>query len=225
MSDLTLAMDGSTYAGSVALISGREVAAERQLDDVEKPGRAGRDELFMPMVASCLYDAGAEPRDISRIVCGEGPGSFTSLRIAASIAKGIAVGTGCPLYVVSSLMLVVAGTEAADGRWLAVIPAMRGEVYSRLFVKAGGSIEPEGDSALLDEELIGAECERLSARAMGPRIGDGTYPHARGVARVLESVVARGPCDLALWEPTYGRLAEAQVKWEAAHGRSLSVAP
>jgi hypothetical protein len=24
------------------------------------------------------------------------------------------------------------------------------------------------------------------------------------------------------WEPTYGRPAEAQVRWEAAHGRSLS---
>jgi tRNA threonylcarbamoyladenosine biosynthesis protein TsaB len=29
--------------------------------------------------------------------------------------------------------------------------------------------------------------------------------------------------DLATWEPAYGRLAEAQVKWEAAHGRALEV--
>jgi tRNA threonylcarbamoyladenosine biosynthesis protein TsaB len=28
--------------------------------------------------------------------------------------------------------------------------------------------------------------------------------------------------DLATWEPNYGRLAEAQVKWEAAHGRALT---
>jgi tRNA threonylcarbamoyladenosine biosynthesis protein TsaB len=34
---------------------------------------------------------------------------------------------------------------------------------------------------------------------------------------------AADPADLASWEPSYGRLAEAQVKWEAAHGRSLEV--
>ena len=31
-----------------------------------------------------------------------------------------------------------------------------------------------------------------------------------------------GPVDLALWEPEYGRLAEAQVRWEAEHGRPLA---
>jgi tRNA threonylcarbamoyladenosine biosynthesis protein TsaB len=30
-----------------------------------------------------------------------------------------------------------------------------------------------------------------------------------------------GPVDLASWEPDYGRLAEAQVRWERAHGRPL----
>jgi tRNA threonylcarbamoyladenosine biosynthesis protein TsaB len=30
-----------------------------------------------------------------------------------------------------------------------------------------------------------------------------------------------GPVNLAAWEPIYGRMAEAQVKWEAAHGRAL----
>jgi len=33
--------------------------------------------------------------------------------------------------------------------------------------------------------------------------------------------VERPPVDLASWEPDYGRLAEAQVRWEAAHGRPL----
>ncbi|MEO5588690.1 MAG: hypothetical protein ABIS03_03810, partial [Gemmatimonadaceae bacterium] len=122
-------------------------------------------------------------------------------------------------------MLVVAGTSVAEGRWLTVLPAMRGEVYAGLMVKNGESLRPDGEPWLLDEELIEAQCERLSASAIGPRIGNGTYPHARGVAPLLESVVAHGQCDLGLWEPTYGRLAEAQVKWEAAHGRSLSVAP
>ena len=47
---LTLALDGSTYAGSVALIREHDVIAERQLPPVAKPGREGRAEQFMPMV-------------------------------------------------------------------------------------------------------------------------------------------------------------------------------
>jgi hypothetical protein len=39
----------------------------------------------------------------------------------------------------------------------------------------------------------------------------------------LASLVERGGvADLASWEPSYGRLAEAQVKWEAEHGRPLA---
>jgi tRNA threonylcarbamoyladenosine biosynthesis protein TsaB len=38
---------------------------------------------------------------------------------------------------------------------------------------------------------------------------------------MLESIVEGGPVDLASWEPDYGRLAEAQVRWEAEHGRAL----
>jgi tRNA threonylcarbamoyladenosine biosynthesis protein TsaB len=37
----------------------------------------------------------------------------------------------------------------------------------------------------------------------------------------MKSIIESGPVDLASWEPEYGRLAEAQVRWEAAHGRPL----
>jgi hypothetical protein len=39
----------------------------------------------------------------------------------------------------------------------------------------------------------------------------------------LGAWLAQPPVSLAAWEPDYGRLAEAQVKWEQAHGRPLSV--
>ncbi|MGH9885001.1 MAG: hypothetical protein ACREBE_05715, partial [bacterium] len=46
-------------------------------------------------------------------------------------------------------------------------------------------------------------------------------PHARAVARLESTLAQLGPVDIGTWEPAYGRLAEAQVKWEAAHGRPL----
>ncbi|MGK2961649.1 MAG: hypothetical protein ACSLFK_05800, partial [Gemmatimonadaceae bacterium] len=67
---LTLALDGSTYAGSAAILSGTTLLAERQLPDSIKPGRAGREENFLPMVAATLEDAGVSVSDLDRVVCG-----------------------------------------------------------------------------------------------------------------------------------------------------------
>lgn len=209
----TLVLDGSTYSGSVAVLDDGRVVAERELPTADTPGRSGRDENFMPMVAAALEDAGVRADNISRILCGSGPGSFTSLRIAASIAKGIATGVGCPLYAVSSLALIVA--DHPPGRYLATLPAMRGEVYA-LAVEVSADLVTHGDAAIIPEEAAEKEAVRHGAKhAAG-------YPHARAAARMLGAIVSAGPCDLDSWEPSYGRLAEAQVKWEAAHGRPLS---
>jgi tRNA threonylcarbamoyladenosine biosynthesis protein TsaB len=214
---LTLALDGSTYEGSVALIRAREVIAERQLPRAIKPGREGRAESFMPMVAECLRDGQAEARDLRRIVCGEGPGSFTSLRVAASIAKGLAVGIGIPLFAVSSLRLMVASADVKDGRWYASLPAMRGEVFAALFDKTSDSIEQIAATSLIAQERLQDEVDRGHASM----IGSDVVPHARGAARLIDAIIAAGEVKVDDWEPIYGRLAEAQVKWEAAHGRSL----
>jgi|SRR5688500_3783542 len=220
---VTLALDGSTYEGSVAVLRDSIVLAERALEASATPGRGGRDELFLPMVAECLAEAGAQVTGLDRIVCGGGPGSFTSLRIAASIAKGLAVGAGCPLFAVSSLLLIVARDSVKPGRYLAILPAMRGESFAALFeVGASGIIELAPPALVADSDLP-AEARRLDAILTGPA-ADGRTPHARGVATVLPFLVAAGECDVQTWEPTYGRLAEAQVKWEQAHGRPLTAA-
>jgi tRNA threonylcarbamoyladenosine biosynthesis protein TsaB len=223
-SGLTLAVDGSTYAGSVALIRNHEVIAERQLERISKPGREGRAEQFMPMVADCLRDGQVRACDLARIVCGEGPGSFTSLRVAASIAKGIAVGAGIPLYAVSSLLLIVAAASRADGTWLSALPAMRGEVFIAPFEIAGGVVRAVESPRIVSQSALEDEVVRYGAKLAGPARDEDEMPHARGVARVLDPVIASGPVSLDSWEPMYGRLAEAQVKWEAAHGRPLSAA-
>ena len=221
---LTLVVDGSTYDGSVALIRGHHVVAERQLERLAKPGREGRAENFMPMVSDCLGDGKVQASDLSRVVCGEGPGSFTSLRIAASIAKGIAVGAGIPLFSVSSLLLIVAAGDCADGLWLSCLPAMRGEVFVEPFEVLGEAIRETGQPRLIRDSELADEAERLGATLIGPAHDEAETPHARGAARVLDRVIAGGACDIESWEPVYGRLAEAQVKWEAAHGRPLSAA-
>ena len=211
---LTLAVDGSTYAGSVAIFRDDTVIETAQLQSSGTPGKTGRDEAFLPMVAFALEQAGVKPSQLDRVVCGAGPGSFTSLRVAASIAKGIAVGTGCPMFAASSLLLMVAGKN--DGHYLATLPAMRGEVHAALFEVAGNRVSQQGSELILPESEIGDTATRAGA------IHVSRIPLAENFAAILGDVIESGPCDIDSWEPSYGRLAEAQVKWEAAHGRPLT---
>jgi len=224
MADCTLAFEGSTYGGSVALLSDSNVIAERTLVDAGTPSKDGREERVLPSVAECLDEAGIRVGDISRVVCGAGPGSFTSLRISASVAKGIAVGIGCPMYSVSSLLLSVAsvGDTLPEGLYLSVSPAMRGDWFA-LPVQVGPNVvlNPQGDASIVSGSELSQYARELSATLLGPGQTVEARPHARAVGELLEQVVAAGAVSIDTWEPDYGRLAEAQVKWEAAHGRPL----
>jgi tRNA threonylcarbamoyladenosine biosynthesis protein TsaB len=159
------------------------------------------------------------------VVCGAGPGSFTSLRIAASIAKGIAFARSVPLHAVSSLVLLVAGLEPLPGagRYLGILDALRGESYAQLVeVRSGaGAVLAAGEPMLVATESIAATARALEAVTVGPGGAIDAVPHARGVGNLLGAIHASRPVDLASWEPDYGRMAEAQVRWEAVHGRPL----
>ena len=238
MSGTWLALDASTYAGSVAVVRDGRVVAEA---DVAMRGE--REERLMPAVIDVLAAAGlaaagpAAGRGADRplgpgaegldaVVCGGGPGSFTSLRIAASIAKGLAFSLGAELWSVPSLALVVAGgvggaDATAPGRYLATLDAMRGDVYAQPFdVDATGAVAAAGGVALVPAARLAALAESSGATPVGPAAGGGWTPHARAVARLAGGTLL-APVDLARWEPDYGRLAEAQVRWEQAHGRPL----
>src|SRR5205085_11826876 len=89
---ITLVVEASTYAGSVALLDDGALVVERSV------AMRGRDrEALMPAVAEALDERGVPADGVGRVVCGAGPGSFTSLRIAAGIAKGLAFAVQAPL--------------------------------------------------------------------------------------------------------------------------------
>ena len=213
MTGYTLVIEASTYAGSVAMLRGTEIVAER---DVEMRGRD--EERLMPAVAECVGTLEHGLSEVRQVVCGAGPGSFTSLRIAAAIGKGICHARTIPLFGVSSLALIVAGSPLAarGGRFMAALDAMRGEVFAAMFDAGGdGSIAPAAPVRILARSAVEDE-----ARSAGAILLDGT-PHARHAARMLDGILRAGSVDLGSWEPDYGRAAEAQVKWEASHGRPL----
>lgn len=212
---ITLAIDASTYTGTVAVLRGSFVLADREA------AMRGRDaDALMPCVAETLDEAGISSPQLDRVVCGAGPGSFTSVRIAASIAKGLAVGRGCPLCAVSSLALILAADGLpAPGSYVAALDALRGEVYVEAFtVHESGDVATIPTPPLVIQSDVEALAESLGAVVVGPAQTHFHRPRARAVAALERLIV---PCDIASWEPNYGRKAEAQARWEAAHDRSL----
>ena len=216
----TLVLEASTYAGSAALIQAGRVIAERAVT------MRGRDhEALMPAVAALLEEHAVGPSSIDRVVCGAGPGSFTSLRIAGAIAQGLALAAVCPLVPVSSLALLVASRDPyAPGRYLAAIDALRGEHYVGLFeVDSSGVLRALGPERRVPSSDLVDMAASHDAIAVGPGHEGAAHvdPRASAAARLAALLDSTPAVDLAGWEPAYGRLAEAQVKWEAAHGRPL----
>jgi tRNA threonylcarbamoyladenosine biosynthesis protein TsaB len=176
----------------------------------------------MPAIAATLDDASVAIEAVGRIVCGGGPGSFTSLRIAAAISKGLAMASDRPLFAVSSLALMVAAATPAlaAGEYLAVLDALRGEVYAAPCI-----VDEEGDVVDVGPVRLRRAGDIDAMEGSTRIIGEGRHlrgaPNARGVVHVEALLERDGPADLGLWEPDYGRVAEAQRRWEAAHGRGL----
>jgi tRNA threonylcarbamoyl adenosine modification protein YeaZ len=210
---LALVVDASSAAGTVAVLRDGIVVAEG-----EAVMRSGDREFLLPAVQGALMKAGVSVRDLDQVICGGGPGSFTSLRIAGSIAKGLAHARRIPLFVISSLDLLIGERERQPGLYVAAIDALRGEHYVKAVrVDTNGRVEIMAHSFdLVASDQLEAYARVQGATLVGAPPGEEGRPHARGAARSGAVAV-----DLETWEPDYGRLAEAQVKWEAAHGRPL----
>ncbi len=222
MKGLVLALDAAAGPGTIALLRDGAVVAAREVEM-----RSAAEERYFPAVLETLAAAGVVVHDLAAVVAGAGPGSFTALRVVGAVAKGLCEGAALPLHGVPSLALIVAGHDGTRraGRWLATLDALRGDRYAALVATgADGAIVSHESLGLIPASDVPERAVALAATPIGPDEALAAHPHARGVARAAALAAAGGPADLASWEPVYGRLAEAQVKWELAHGRPLEAA-
>jgi tRNA threonylcarbamoyladenosine biosynthesis protein TsaB len=127
-----LGFDTSTRATSAALVD-TETGLELELRDDPRPGErprhAGR---LLPMVAQLLERSGSGWQQIDRLAVGQGPGTFTGLRIGIATARALARARGIELAGVSTLRSLALGAAEAERAEivLAVIDARRGEAFA-----------------------------------------------------------------------------------------------
>ncbi len=219
-----LALDTATEACSAALLIGEQVIERSEI----APRRHA--EIILPMIESLLAEAGISRRQIDAIAVGRGPGAFTGVRLAISVAQGLALGLDVPVVAVSSLAALAQDAPTdIDAPILAVIDARMGEVYAGAFLRG-----VDGNVAAIGSESVGAAsrlllpqvaalrerrwsvvgsgwsayCDALSAHfSASPAFADGArFPQARAIARLAAPQFAAGSgvaAELAL--PVYLR--------------------
>lgn len=218
-----LVIEAATSAGSLALLQRDSAALPWQLlASTRVVMGSGREDLLTPAVSALCESIGVPLSALSAVACGSGPGSFTSLRIAGALVKGLVCGLGVPLFAIPSLLLVAAvGPDAAGGPGpvVVVLDALRDECYvQQVVLGADGMVRVDGALRRVPRGEVAGLAN--AARLVEVDVAGGVVPDAAS-ARWCGPWESFGPLSVDEWEPDYGRLAEAQVKWEATHGRPL----
>lgn len=144
-----LAIETSADACSIALLREGEMLERHEI--LPK----SHTQHILPMVDALLADAGVQLRQLDGIAFGRGPGSFTGLRVCASVVQGLALAADLPCVPVSSLRALA---QTAFRQWqmhegdeiACCIDARMDEIYWSRYRVGNGAVE------VLDEEHLSA---------------------------------------------------------------------
>ena len=128
-----LALDTATESLAIALVHGERTWL------AEEPGGALASSRLLPLVFDLLARAELGLSDLDAIAFGRGPGAFTGLRTACSVAQGLAFGAGLPVLSIDSLAVVAEDAFAQCGaREVGVaMDARMGEIYAAAYRREG----------------------------------------------------------------------------------------
>lgn len=203
-----LAIDAATDTVHLGLLCGSGVYT-RSL-----PGGAQASAQLLPTIRSLLHEAGLTPPQLQAVAFGRGPGAFTGLRTACSVAQGLAVGIGCPVLAIDTLAAVA---QSAARRALRELPGTRvcsatdarmGEVYAACWER-----DAQGSWNVLEPPTL---LKPSALRFLFDRHGG----LAAGNAWILPAVRENGPtgtaCDPEAAPDGEALATLALTEWEAA---------
>ena len=223
-----IAFDTSTERMTVALQSGARLLVR------EGEGGARASATLLPAILGVLAEAGMRVADLDAIAFGRGPGAFTGLRTASSVAQGLAFGAGKPVLPIDTLLAVAedARRAATNLRVWALLDARMDQIYAAEYSHADGrwttcvapfladcdalaAIWREAPPTLVAGNALAAFAGRLATGAAATLAE--AAPSARALLRLAERAWAEGAAvDAALALPLYVRDKVAQTEAERA---------
>ncbi len=167
---LILGIESASLTASAALLSDDTLIAEYTTNF-----KKTHSETLLPMIDEIFRMTGKDVSELSAVAVSQGPGSFTGLRIGASLAKGLALPSDLPIIPVPTIDAIAYGAFGADAVICPLMDARRMEVYSGLYSFDGERfIVHEGACARpLPEQIAAAEAlaEKLGKPVL--YLGDG----------------------------------------------------
>jgi tRNA threonylcarbamoyladenosine biosynthesis protein TsaB len=187
---LLLAMETAGREGSAALAAplGGDPGQLEVLARISLLAEEEHASLLIPRIQELMEEMAAEPSDLSGIVVGAGPGSFTGVRVAAATAKGLARALDLPLWAFSSL-----AAAAVEGG------SPGGDTVRGPRVETGDRPDPQPSS---DFDAIRPRCVLFDARGdrvyaaayrlSGRRLDTVLEPRAATVGEMLDGLLPPG---------------------------------
>lgn len=195
-----LAIETSTELCSVALLRDGELFVEEALAENR------HSELLVPMIRKVLERSHLDAKRMDAFAFGQGPGSFTGIRIACGIVQGLAFASGRPVVPVPSLLALA--EQSNESRVIAALDARMNEAYLAAYARNGDDWDEVIAPRLVDATMLPPLPGRQWA-ATGSGFGrlawlrdayrdtvemrfDGDLPRAGAVARLAARRFARG---------------------------------
>ena len=132
---IILGIDTSTKCGSVGLISEDETFGEIRLNV-----NVTHSERLLSIIDNLLKLTKISLNDLTAITVTKGPGSFTGLRIASSVAKGLTFSNQLQLISCSTLETLACNINYSSYKICPILDAKRNEVYAALFESKGSDL-------------------------------------------------------------------------------------
>jgi tRNA threonylcarbamoyladenosine biosynthesis protein TsaB len=167
-----LAFDTSTDVMSVAVSRTRSEGV--QVWQHTAPGGALTSTALIPAILALMHDAGLALAELDAICFGSGPGSFTGLRTACSVAQGLALGAQVPVLAVDSLLAVAEEARYAalasqpQGVITALLDARMDELYAGTYAYDGAVWTERAPAALVRPEDLTPSADDVPATAHAP---------------------------------------------------------
>jgi len=151
-----LHLESATKVCSVALTCGSEILAIRETAEGNR-----HSEWMTTFIEDVLHEASIQYNDLHAISVSQGPGSYTGLRVAYSVAKGMAYSLNIPMIGVPSLLSLAHAYIYSNASIpektiiLPMIDARRMEVYT-LAIDSSGQEQTALHAHILESDSFNA---------------------------------------------------------------------